>query len=536
MLNISNNNFTELYPQIANYYDWFNSKPKTVKEFEQVYIKSKLWRLNNLYTIINKYGEPVIFKMNWAQHVAYAASKKHPRLCILKSRQQGISTLWLVSFFDDAIFCPFLNIGLMAQGKDEATKLLERTKFLWDKLSPDVKNFLGIGLDKDNAGEVSFTNNSTIFIRVSFRSTTLQRLHISEFGKIANMYPDRAKEVFTGTLQALAKGNTGIIESTAEGNNRFKDVYYNGVLAKESNMLSTKDFYPVFLPWTSDPDCVLSVNQIETTETKKYLDDLEPIVGKLNREQRNFYVAQSRELGDEVHQEYPATAEEAFKATKDGTYYSKLFTKHIINNKRILKDLAVEGAKTDVYFDLGVDDYAVLLFVQRIRGKTYIVDELYNDGYGLEYYLDEIKNSDYEIGTLRLPHDIKVRETTYTNNKGRAKSRYALVQEWLTKEKLDWRTTVLKKYNVIDGIDQVRKLIKNELYLDAKCEYIVKCFLNYSKEWDAKLEQWKTTPYKDVYNHGADTVRYLATDNINTANNKYSGSNNSMYNSGGVAV
>ncbi|MGY2498704.1 hypothetical protein ACW4UO_30035, partial [Klebsiella pneumoniae] len=103
--------------------------------------------------------------------------------------------------------------------------LLERTKFLWDKLDPDIKAYLNRSLEKDNAKSFTFNNHSQIFIRVSFRSTTLQRLHISEFGKIANHSPKKAKEVKTGTLQALAVGNTGVIESTAEGRNMFKEMW-----------------------------------------------------------------------------------------------------------------------------------------------------------------------------------------------------------------------------------------------------------------------------------------------------------------------
>ena len=37
--------------------------------------------------------------------------------------------------------------------------------------------------------------------------------------------------------------------------------------------------------------------------------------------------------------------------------------------------------------------------------------------------------------------------------------------------------------------------------------------LNYSKEWDDKLEVWKTTPLHDEYSHGADVLRQIAMDN-----------------------
>jgi hypothetical protein len=143
-LRITQEQFDELYPDLVGHYQFFDNPPANnikPEDFERRYLSNKLWRINNLYSVIDKYGAPVTFRMNYAQHAVYAATRKHPRIIILKSRQQGISTFWLVSYFDDAVWAPFMNIGLMAQGTDEASTLLERAKFLWDTLSQDVKNF-----------------------------------------------------------------------------------------------------------------------------------------------------------------------------------------------------------------------------------------------------------------------------------------------------------------------------------------------------------------------------------------------------------
>ena len=43
----------------------------------------------------------------------------------------------------------------------------------------------------------------------------MQRLHVSEFGKICNKYPDKAEEIVTGALQTVALGQGITIESTA---------------------------------------------------------------------------------------------------------------------------------------------------------------------------------------------------------------------------------------------------------------------------------------------------------------------------------
>jgi len=517
-LTITEEQFNDLYPDLIGHYDFFNSPPPSNianADFERRYLSNKLWRLNNCYTVIGKQGAPVLFRMNYAQHKVYARTRVHSRVIILKSRQQGISTFWLVCYFDDGLFCPFLTIGLMAQGTDEASTLLNRTKFLWDTLDPSVKSFLGVGTEKDNTKEYTFSNNSTIFIRTSFRSATLQRLHISELGKIANMYPKRAKEVKTGTLQALAPGMTGVIESTAEGDNMFKSTWDESILALYSGQMGPKDFYPIFLSWLDDPDCLLDVTQAVDESAREYFKELEDKLEgrKLSVEQKNFWIAQRRELGGDIFQEYPATAEEAFTASKDGTYYSRIYNETCVRKGRVKPGLYDPNLPVDVYFDLGVDDYAVVGFVQWFEHEWRIIGEYFNDSYGIVHYLDYIRESGIEIRRLRFPHDIRVREQTNTDANGRAKSREDFVMEYIRKNRLDWKVDVLPKLSIEQGIEAVRRMIP-QMYMDVECTYLIKCVLNYSKEYDDKLQVWKKTPVHDIYSHGADLLRYVASSTV----------------------
>lgn len=513
-LRITEAQFDELYPDLAGSYRHFDEPPPaglSKEEFENKYLSSKLWRLNNIYKVIDKHGNPVVFRMNLAQHKVYAKSREHPRVLILKSRQQGISTLWLVSYCDDAIFAPYLNVGLMAQGTGEASTLLERVKFLLDELSDDIKSFLNLIVTKDNTKEVGFNNNSTIFIRVSFRSTTLQRLHVSEMGKIANNYPQRAKEVKTGTLQALARGNTGIIESTAEGRNMFKDMWDAAMIALGSGTMTEKDFYPIFLSWLDDPDCKEVIDQAIDSEAETYFEKLEQDTGRvLTKEQKNFWVVQRRELAGDIFQEYPATPEEAFRASRDGTYYSKLFNERVLGRGRVIRDLHDKNLETSVYFDLGVDDYTVLGFKQQWQGEHRVTREYWNNGYGIEHYLNYILDTGIDIDYLILPHDAKQR-TIATQGEDQAKSTEDIVRAWIRQKRLPWKVRVLARSSVESGITATRTLLE-DLFIDAKCSYLMDCLNNYTKEWDPKLQKWKTTPVHDEYSHGADVLRQMAVD------------------------
>lgn len=498
MLIIPQNEFTEFYPTI-DYINIFYSKPNDSADLITNYLPSKLWRLNNLYTIVNKAGTKQVFNMNRAQHMVYARSLEHPRLIILKSRQQGISTLWLISFFDDLLFKPNYTLGLMAQGKEEAATLLLRLKLAWDELDPDIKAFLNIEVSTDNTTSFGLTNGSTILVRISFRSTTLQRVHISEFGKIANKYPEKAKEVDTGTLQAIAPGNTAIIESTAEGENRFKTKWDNATTLVESGQqLTAKDFSPIFLSWLDDPDCVESVEQQISIIALEYFKELEGLTNRtLTKYQKWFWVSQYRELGDDIFQEYPATPEEAFLKSRDGAYYAVLYKSFVIKHKRIVPNLYDPNLPVFCSLDLGMDDSTVLCFFQYHQKQYRIIDEYKNNGEAISHYVDIMADRDYTIERVFLPHDVMVREL------GTGKTRLSKFQELGVTN-----CTVLAKSGLMDGIDAVREILKM-LWIDSKCHYLQKCFLNYTKEWDDKGGVWKDTPARNIYTHGADAMREM---------------------------
>lgn len=509
-ISITKEEFFNLFPDKMAERVWFllTTTPRDADDLIKNYLPSKLWRLNNLYKIIDKHGNPATFKMNRAQFVVYSKVYLHHRIIILKSRQQGISTLWLISFMDDALFLSNLNCGLMAQGKDEARTLLERVKYTWDNLNPAVKMFLARKLTKDNSSEFSFNNGSTLFIRTSFRSATLHRLHISELGKIANKSPEKAKETNTGTLQALAPPNIGVIESTAEGNNMFKQKWDRAEQQLAAGRLAGKDFYPVFLSWLFDPDCVEFEDQLESADQRDYFARMEKETGlTITKHQRNFWIAQERELEGDIYQEYPATPREAFAAAKDGTYWARMYIERVLQLDHKVEDLYDPHLKVYGVLDFGRRDYFVLTFFQFFQESSdeytiRIIHEYYNSGEDLEHYADYITNiveeRDWDFEEFALPHDAMVVELSA---KGMTR------QDKLAEYGVD-KTIVLDKEDVATGIQLVRAEMKH-IWIDARCTYLEDCFLKYTKVWDNDLGVWKQEPKHDEYSHGADTIRYM---------------------------
>ncbi len=503
-LNISREEFLYIYrdTEVVKSIGLFDKQPSTDEEAIMMYFPSKLWRMNNWYGIRDKFGTPMTFNMNRAQHKTYAASLRHPRLIILKSRQQGISTFWLVSFFDDAITLDNLNVGLMAQDKDAASDLLERVDWAWDDMDPAVLGFLGVGRVVNNSKETSFSNGSKIYVRTSFRSGTLQRLHISELGKIANKYPEKAKETNTGSLQTIKAGNPVIIESTAEGrDNMFAHKWKaaEGLVGVRSPM----HFAPLFLSWVDDPDCLLEVPVRETTEDIAYIEMVQRDLNiELSEEQRWWSAAKRAELMEEFDREYPYNPESAFSQARDGTYFGKLL-KELRDSGRIMEDIFEPELKVVVTFDLGINDTFEMIFWQEdvsVTGKVQIrmIDHYHNSGEPLSHYVGVLRDRNYRYDRFVLPHDAKKREL------GSAKSLAGQLRILgLTKQK------VLARDSVLDGIQATRAMMSN-LWIDAKCEYVISAFENYTKEWDDRVGQWKDKPRHDEWSNPMDAVRYYA--------------------------
>jgi len=510
MPNITEEQFDEIYagtPVIAEKHLWQN-EPESDEDALINYYPSKLWRLTSgIYKIESKEGDLIPFAPNFAQHYVYAHYLKHPRMIILKSRQQGISTFWLMFFFDEALVQDNMKFGLMAQGLKEAKTLKERIVRAWEHFPTELKEFLGIGVTKQNHDEFSLTNDSKIYIATSFRSGTLQGLHISEFGMIAAKTPEKAKETKTGSMQAIRGGLPVILESTAMGrSNMFYDEWMKAV--GHTGNLAPKDFQPVFLSWADDPDCRIDIPQIIDSEAETYFKEgcieYELYTGKkleLSNEQKWWWIAQLREFnGDRemMGQEYPLFPEEAFMATKDGSYWSKLYRAEVVARGRLVEGLYEANLPVDVAVDLGMNDMMVLVFFQTFNNELRVIDEYHNSGEGILHYVNKMREKGYKYRSVYLPHDAVVKEL------GTGKSRYSIFREMGVPVRLLPRTR-----NVQNDIELVRKAIPYMWFDAAKTKYLQTAMDAYSREWDDRLGVFKDRPLHNEWSHPADAIRYM---------------------------
>lgn len=466
-------------------------------------LKSKFWRLNHLYWIRDKDGKEVPLKLNKAQITVFR-DYKHNKKIILKSRQRGISTGYAVYQLDECIFRPGTQAGVQSYGKDEAEKLKMKVDFAWEKLDQRIKDALNLTTNKDNTSMIEFSNGSTLKIG-NFRGDTLQMLHVSELGKIAKKYPEKARELKTGAFQSVSVNNKITIESTAEGRSGlFYEMWIKAVAKQKAGIaLTPLDFQPIFLSWIDDEDCRLATEVAIPGDRQKYFDDLERQTGQhIPNEARWWWMAKYDELGFEMFQEYPATPEEAFAQSVEGTYYKNEYESLKLIENAYRPELLVHMA-----FDLGMNDTFSIGFVQcwKENGtipRTRVIGYYENEGHGLQHYKDVLDYISIDKGwtfdLTYVPHDIAVRELIVGKTR------------WQALLDLGFNPVLVPRHRVQDGIQAVREFLRETEIDVVEAIDIIDTVQNYKKKYDERLQVYLDTPLHDKYSHTADMLRYMA--------------------------
>lgn len=282
-------------------------------------IGDKWWRLNNLYMIENEQGQLVRFRLRPAQELLFRTMWYLN--IVLKARQLGFSTAIDIYLLDEALYNSNIKCGIIAQDLTAAGEIY-RTKIEvpFDNLPGWLKAQFGVVARRGgaNGGHILFRHGSSIQVATSFRSGTVQRLHVSEHGKICAKYPEKAKEVRTGTLQAIHPGAVAFIESTAEGVGG--DFHSMSMAALEhgrnGGTLTPLDWKFHFFAWWQDPKYRAEVparGLLISPAQAEYFAAIEKAMAcTLTDEQKQWYALKELTLGAEMKQEFPSTPLEAF--------------------------------------------------------------------------------------------------------------------------------------------------------------------------------------------------------------------------------
>lgn len=462
------------------------------------------WRLNNLYYIKDKHGEVVLFQLNDAQ--SKLLDDLHDLNIILKARQMGFSTLILILALDCAVWNRHFDAGLIADTLDNAKGLLERIKFAYGRLDPEIKS--AVSVITDNAEKIEFSNHSSIEVGVSLRSSTKNFLHISEYGKICAKQPDKAKEIKSGALNTLAKGQLGFIESTAEG--RGGD-FYDKTEVAQSILDSGRNPAPMewkfhFFPWFDDPAYQEDSTVLFSASDLAYFKSLHDEHGiSLSLEQKNWYALKAREQGDDMLKEYPSTPAEAFMSAKDGAYFAKQM-RALRQRKKIGTFEFETRSPVNTFWDLGLNDATTIWLHQEIAGKHRFVGYYENSGEGLAHYfdwLDKWRTMHSAVwGVHYGPHDMDKRQDS---DRGKVTTRKDIARSLGYDFEIVVRTP--DKQN---SIEAVRGRLPECEFDESACDIGIKHLESYSREWNDKHGVWKRQPRHDEHSHGADAFMTFA--------------------------
>ncbi len=483
-----------------------------------VHLDDPLWRLSNLYKIIVKDGDDddeglvVQFKPNRAQRRLIA--RLWNRNLILKARQLGFSTLVCILWLDTAMFSKDpMRCGIIAQDR-EAAEALFRGKILYayDAL-PDVLRER-MPLAKRTTTEIEFAHNgSSIRVATSMRSGTIHRLHISEFGKICAKYPDKAKEVVTGSIPAVPTGGVLIIESTAEGQEgAFYEMSERARALFESGAkLTSKDYRFHFFPWWEAPEYALPAGSAPISPVYvRYFNEVEGrIKRRLTDEQRAWYVAtcEADFSGDQslMWQEYPSFPEEAFQVSTEGCYYAEQLSR-ARKEGRIVRGLPLLQIPVNTFWDLGRGDMTALWTHQRATMQDRFLWYYENSGEDLIHYVRRLQEWAQErrvaFGKHYLPHDAEYKRLGATPDTNRS-LREMLEDLWPGQSFV----IVPRVSNLMSGIQETRAAFGSAWFDEEGTAEGIKRLTNYRKRWNKAIGCWSDEEQNDDNCHGADAFR-----------------------------
>jgi len=473
-----------------------------------------LERLSTLYKIVVKGddedddGLVMTFKPNRAQR--RLITRMWHRNLILKARQLGFTTLVCMLWLDTALWSKEpIRCGIIAQDREAAEAIFRgKVRFAYEQLPDFMRAWFPLA--KSTANELEFGHNgSSIRVATSMRSGTIHRLHISEFGKICAKYPDKAKEVVTGSIPAVPKSGICVIESTAEG----QDGYFYEMtmraqaLSQQATTLTAKDWRFHFYAWWMAQEYSIDPEGVVFSEADlTYFIQVEAKISRpLSEGQRAWYVMTRRnDFADEaplMWQEYPSYPEEAFQISTEGCYYAtQLATAR--KQGRVRPHLPVESAPVNTFWDIGRGDMTCIWLHQRIGPENRFIGYYEASGEDFIHYTTYLQGLGLPFGRHYLPHEAehkRMGETPDTN-----RSLKEMLENLMPGQRFE---VVPRVTNLTAGIQATRSMFASCWFDESKCAQGLKRLGNYRKKWDKTRGCWSDQHEHDDNSHGSDAFR-----------------------------
>lgn len=417
-----------------------------------------------------------------------------------------IALLWL----DHALFNSDQRCGVIAQDR-EAAEAIFRDKVRYAYLNLPAPLRQAFPLARDSASELLFGhNNSSIRVATSMRSGTINRLHVSEFGKICAKFPEKAVEVVTGSLPAVPLDGVAIIESTAEGQEgEFYEMCRRAQAHAEARKpLTPRDYKFHFAAWHANPEYAMDpAGVVVTAKDNEYFDGVATSTGRsLSPRQRAWYVAtRNADFAGEpelMWREYPSTPAESFQQSTEGTYYAVQLTT-ARQQGRIGRVPHVSNVPVNTFWDIGSSDGTAIWFHQRVGAEHRFIHFLEAWGEPYSFFISKMQALGWVWGKHYLPHD-----ATHKRQQG---ARIASPEDMLRDLTPGWRFEIVSRVDEIQhGIQKVRDIFGQCWFDETACAEGLNHLSLYRKEWNARLGVWSDVPRHDVHSEAADAFRQFA--------------------------
>lgn len=331
----------------------------------------------------------------------------------------------------------------------------------------------------------------------------------------------------------LPNGATISLYGGAAAFERMRGLYFDGIMLDEFPLLNPSVFSTVVRPcladyrgWAIISGTSNGDDHFHELKKKNFLDPSWDFFVIPVTETDALHPDEVAEMTkDMTPEEYAREMLCSFDAPVEGAYYADLMNQAEAAGR-------ITGVPYDptqpvvTWWDLGIDDYMAIWFVQKCGGEIHAIDYEEFTGKGLEDALKLIKGTwvdpikgeiperikhrqKYTFGTHVPPHDIKAREI------GTGKSRYEVLIGLLPESE---PVFIAPSLSVEDGIQAVRSTIPLVYFDKVKTEQGRSALRNYHRTKAGKPKHNWASHASDSFRYGSISISqvmgYLTSNNV----------------------
>ena len=291
----------------------------------------------------------------------------------------------------------------------------------------------------------------------------------------------------------------------ADNPDSLRGLYFDGVVLDEYGMMQGKTFTEVIRPALSDrqgwaffigtpngKNQFYDVCQEAKGGGDWFFAEFKASDTKILSAQE-LASAQKSMTPDEYAQEYECS----FEASVKGAIFAEEL-RRARAGKRVRNVPYDRTILVDTFWDLGIGDSTAIWFVQATGLEIRLIDYYEGSGVGLDHYASVIKARGYSYGRHVAPHDIEVKEL------GSGRSRKEIAQG------MGINFEVAPKIGLEDGINAARLIFDRCYFDETKTAKGLDCLMNYRRDFNSRIDEFKPVPVHDWSSHGADAFRYMA--------------------------